>query len=152
MSIRTTLIALAIGTLALANGRIEASESNNDDIAQLIATDKRMQRAFVDRDVRVLNQILTDDYVLVGSRGNEETKADVIGEVESGAITWQINETSDLEVRAHGDTGVVVAILHSKGVSQGKAFDVRVKFSDVYIRDHGSWRNMHAHTCIIIPA
>jgi ketosteroid isomerase-like protein len=45
----------------------------------------------------------------------------------------------------HGDTGIVVALLHQKGVNKGQPFDYLVKFSDTYIREHGVWRNVHAH-------
>jgi len=48
-------------------------------------------------------------------------------------------------VRVHGDTAIVVATLHQKGVDHGQPFDSHVKFSDTYIRDHGRWRNVHAH-------
>ena len=116
-----------------------------NDVDQLIATDKRMQRAFVDRDVAALEQIFTDDYVLVVASGNERTKTEVISEVKSPDVRWEINETSGWKVRVHGDTGIVVATLHQKGVYHGKPFHNRVKFSDTYIRDNGSWRNVHAH-------
>jgi len=115
------------------------------DIAELIATDKRMQRAFVERDLDALREIFTDDYVLVVSSGAERTKADILAEVASPANRWEINESSGWVVRVHGDTAIVVATLHQKGVDQGQPFDSNVKFSDTYIRDHGRWRNVHAH-------
>ena len=115
------------------------------DIAELIATDKRMQRAFVERDLDALREIFTDDYVLVVSSGAERTKADILAEVASPENRWEINESSGWVVRVHGDTAIVVATLHQKGVDHGQPFDSNVKFSDTYIRDHGRWRNVHAH-------
>ena len=50
-----------------------AHATQPDDVTQLIAIDKRMQRAFIDRDWTALDEILTDDYVLVSSSGNELT-------------------------------------------------------------------------------
>ncbi|HEU4662642.1 MAG TPA: nuclear transport factor 2 family protein [Dokdonella sp.] len=115
------------------------------DIDALIATDKRMQRAFVDRDIAALREIFTDDYVLVLSSGVERTKAMILADVASPENRWEINETSGWAVRVHGDTAIVVATLHQKGTDHGHAFDSTVKFSDTYIRDHGRWRNVHAH-------
>ena len=48
-----------------------------DDVADLIATDQRMQRAFVDRDLAALEEILTDDYVLVLWNGVERRKREI---------------------------------------------------------------------------
>ncbi|NQD35757.1 nuclear transport factor 2 family protein [Permianibacter sp. IMCC34836] len=121
------------------------SDQLNDDIAQLIAVDKKMQRAFVDRDIASLQQIFTDDYTLVLASGAERNKQEVLAEVRDPANHWEINETSQWQVKVYRDTAIVVAMLHQKGVNAGQAFDSNVKFSDTYIRENGSWRNLHAH-------
>ena len=134
---RTFAAALALGAAS--------SPAVADDAADLIATDKRMQRAFVDRDVAALEEIFTDDYVLVLWNGVERTKAEVLREVRDPENRWEVNETSGWQVRVHGDLAIVVATLHQKGMQGDQAFDSNVKFSDTYIRENGKWRNVHAH-------
>ncbi|HKE48781.1 MAG TPA: nuclear transport factor 2 family protein [Rhodanobacteraceae bacterium] len=134
-------VAVSIALLCAANSA-PCAASDTDD---LIATDKRMQRAFVDRDVAALKEIFTDDYVLVLSSGTERTKAMILADVASPETRWEINETSGWQVKVHGDMAIVVATLHQKGVDHGEAFDSNVKFSDTYIRENGKWRNIHAH-------
>ena len=134
---RTFAAALALGAAS--------SPALADDAADLIATDKRMQRAFVDRDVAALEEIFTDDYVLVLWNGVERTKAEVLREVRNPGNRWEVNETSGWQVRVHGDLAIVVATLHQKGMQGDTPFDSNVKFSDTYIRDNGKWRNVHAH-------
>lgn len=136
---------LSGAVLVLAGVACDNAMATDDDVAQLIATDKRMQRAFVDRDVAALEKIFTDDYVLVVSSGQERTKAQILADVASPETRWEVNETSGWKVRVHGDMAIVVATLHQKGVDHGEAFDSNVKFSDTYIRDAGAWRNVHAH-------
>jgi len=143
MSRHATFASLAL-LCAVASDAFAANPTSND-VDQLIATDKLMQRAFVDRDVAALDAIFTDDYVLVVSSGKERTKAMILADVASPDVRWEINETSGWVVRVHGDTAIVVATLHQKGVDHGEAFDSNVKFSDTYIRDNGVWRNVHAH-------
>ena len=138
------LLALALGTAALIVAGASAAVAN-DDVAQLIAVDKKMQHAFVDKDLAALDAIFTDDYLIVLSNGAERTKQDILNDVRSPDIRWEINETSGWKVRVHGDMAIVVATLHQKGVDHGKPFDSNVKFSDTYIRDKGAWRNVHAH-------
>ncbi len=142
MYLRKTTAA-AIALIGVATSAIAASSAS--DVDQLIATDKRMQRAFVDKDVAALQEIFTDDYVLVVSSGNERTKPMILADVASPDTLWEINETSGWAVRVHGDMAIVVATLHQKGIDHGEAFDSNVKFSDTYIRDRGVWRNVHAH-------
>ena len=136
---------LAAAALAVTCVLPHPATAADDDVARLIAIDQRMQRAFVDRDLQVLREIFTDDYILVVSSGEERDKEAVIAEVASPDMRWEVNESSGWAVRVHGDTAIVVANLHQKGVDHGKPFDSNVKFSDTYTRVGGIWRNVHAH-------
>jgi ketosteroid isomerase-like protein len=142
MSVRTIATALSLACAAASSHAAAPATSDTD---QLIATDKRMQHAFVDKDVATLDKIFTDDYVIVLSSGMERTKPMILADVASTDTHWDINETSGWAVRVHGDMAIVVATLHQKGSVHGKPFDSNVKFSDTYIRDHGVWRNVRAH-------
>jgi ketosteroid isomerase-like protein len=122
-----------------------------DDVRALIETDQRQQHAYVARDWRALEEIFTDDYVLVLWNGVQRTKAQILAEAAKPESVWEINETSGWQVRVHGDLGIVVAELHQKGTSGGQAFDSVVKFSDTYVREDGRWRNVHAHASKSVP-
>lgn len=135
---------------ASAAGVVPAARGVDRDVADLIAADQRMQHAFVARDLAALREIFTDDYVLVVSSGEERSKAMVLAEVESPQVHWEINRSRGWAVRVHGDCAIVVATLHQKGVDNGKPFDSNVKYSDTWIRDHGRWRNVHAHASIAV--
>ena len=136
---------------ALAFGAV-ATSAAADDVADLIATDQRMQRAFVDRDLAALEAIFTDDYVLVLWNGVERTKHEVLASVRDPANRWEVNETSGWQVRVHGDLAIVVATLHQQGVQGDRPFDSHVKFSDTYLREDGAWRNVHAHASKAVDA
>lgn len=129
-----------------------AAATDADDIAALIAVDKEQQHAYITKDVAALERIFTDDYVLVLSSGRERRKAEILSDMQSPEAHWDINETSGWAVRVHGDTGMVVATLHQKGVDHGRAFDSWVKFSDTYVRENGAWRNVHGHASVATPA
>jgi hypothetical protein len=123
-----------------------------DAIAELIAVDKAMQASFVTRDVAAPAGILSDDYLLLASNGEEYRKADVLARLRSPDSRWDVNETSDWNVHVHGDVAVVVATLHQQGSDHGEPFDSRVTFCDAYVREHGVWRNIHAFACRVIGA
>jgi len=131
---------------ALALGSMSGNAAEYTDVAQqLISVDQTMQKAFLTNDVATLDAIFTDDYVLINSKGVEQSKADVLREAGDPETHWDINESSGWHVRVHGAVAIVVAVLHQKGVDHGHPFDSRVRFSDTYILERGRWRNMHAH-------
>jgi hypothetical protein len=117
-----------------------------DDIAQLVAVDRRMQRAFVDKNLVELQRILHADYLLVNSAGTTFTKSDVLAELSAPNSVWTINQSSHWRVRVHGEVGLVVADLHQQGIANGKPFNNTVTFSDTYVRTADGWQNIHAHS------
>jgi Domain of unknown function (DUF4440) len=139
------LTVIGLGSLMTHGGAMATGSHYTDEQLQLIAVDKRMQRAFVDKDIAILESILTDDYVLVLSDGSERTKSEVLKDAKSPDSRWEVNETSGWEVKIHGPVAIVVGTLHQKGIDSGKAFDSNVRFSDTYILERGQWRNVHAH-------
>jgi ketosteroid isomerase-like protein len=104
------------------------------------ALDAQYQEAVKKNDVAT--RILADDFVLVTGNGRKQTKADLLKESSSGEITYEHQEDTDRTVRVWNDTTVVTALLWAKGAQNGKSFDYKLWFSDVYVRTPSGWRYM----------
>ena len=59
--------------------------------------------------------------------------------IESGALSHESMESTDVEVRLHGDTAVVTGITISKGQFMGQGFTTRERATDVLARLDGRW-------------
>ena len=72
--------------------------------------------------------------------------------IKAGKFRWEVYDEKDVQVRTHGDTGVVIGTLEAKG--SGARFDVeqhtwvadpnatfsgKLHFTRVYIRQDGKW-------------
>ena len=138
---------LAAAAVALTTAGLVPSSAvpADDDASRVVEVDKRLQRAFVDRDLAALRATLVDDYVLVMASGEERTKDRLIGELASPELRWEVNEARGRSVRIHGDTAILVENLRQKGVERGKPFDRNVKVSSTWIRVGNDWRPVHAH-------
>jgi ketosteroid isomerase-like protein len=53
---------------------------------------------------------------------------------------------SDLKVRVHGDMGVVTGVNTAEAAD--KSFTVKVRFTDVFVKDKGVWRALSAQETI----
>jgi uncharacterized protein (TIGR02246 family) len=135
--------------VAVATCGVCRAASRDSDIAQLTALDRAMQRAVVDRDAKTFAGFFTDDYVLVSSSGKIYKKADVVAEIVSPEVHYDVNESSDVSVRVQGDTGLVIASLHQKGTDHGKPFDNHLRYTDTWVRQKGVWRNISAHASVV---
>jgi ketosteroid isomerase-like protein len=116
-----------------------------DDVSVLTALDRAMQRAVVDRDPVAFAGFLTDDYVLVVSNSRLVSKADVVAEIDSADGRMDVNDSSDLRVRVHGDTAIVIADLHQVGRNGDTPFDYWVRYTDTWIRTPAGWKCLSGH-------
>jgi acyl-CoA synthetase (AMP-forming)/AMP-acid ligase II len=109
----------ALGAVLMSIAPAPVATASDKETEELISIDKKMQSAFVDRDIATLEKILAEDYVLVLSSGTERTKAEVLADVASPDNQWEINETSDWNVRVPGNTAIVVVAPERRGPRQG---------------------------------
>lgn len=137
------LLALAATAAAMFIG-VRAAASRADDESTVAALDSQYQEAVKKNDAATMTRILADDFVLVSGNGRKQTKADLLKESLSGEYRYEHQEDTDRSVRVWDDTAVVTALLWAKGAHQGKSFEYKLWFSDVYVRTPAGWRYVFA--------
>jgi ketosteroid isomerase-like protein len=140
----TGSVSLLLATVLLATAAAPAHADDRGAAAALIARDRDMQRAVVDRDGARFADFLTDDYVLITSRSVAVDKAALVASI-TGADVLTTNDPSEPQVRVHGATAVIVGVLHQAGTVAGKPYDAWFRYTDTWIRDRGAWRCLSGH-------
>ncbi|HEX9084911.1 MAG TPA: nuclear transport factor 2 family protein [Gemmatimonadaceae bacterium] len=73
--------------------------------------------------------------------GGIMTKAQAVVDAGTDKTTFKSLDLSELNVRTEGNAAVVTGVNHEVGRDpQGKPFDRRVRFTDVYIKRDGRWQ------------
>jgi ketosteroid isomerase-like protein len=130
---------------------LRSTASREDDAKAVAALDSQYQEAVKKNDVATMDRILADDFVLVTGRGQTQTKADLLKESGGGTITYEHQEDTNQTVRVWGDTAVVTALLWVKGAENGKTFDYKLWFSDVYVRTPAGWHYVFGQASLRLP-
>lgn len=125
------LLGAAVSPLAA-----DASQCTNN----VLALDQEFQAATGRKDAAAIDRLLPDDYILITSKGAVETKAGLLAEARDPKIIYTHQEDSRQTVRIWGDTAVITALLWAAGTEDGKPFEYRVWFSDVYVCTPKGWR------------
>ena len=126
-----------------------APETDVGEIRRTIEElDIRYQLAVKNNDVETMDDILADDFVLVTGRGKVYTKGDLLDEARKKTNVYEHQEDSGRTVRVWGDTAVITALLWEKGEADGKAFDKKLWFSDVYKLTPSGWKYVFAQSSI----
>jgi ketosteroid isomerase-like protein len=143
------LPAFTLGILVMI-GATEARSSGDDE--KTVATlDTEYQAAVKNNDVATMDRILGDDFVLVTGLGKTYSKRDLLEEARSKRMQYERQEDSQQKVRVWGDTAVVTALLWAKGTQDGKPFDYKLWFSDIYLKTEKGWRYVFAQASTRIP-
>ena len=113
--------------------------------ADLAARVHAYDDAQIKGDKAALDDLLADDYVLVNSRGKRQRKSDLIADYTKPGFKLEpfaVEEPVEL-VWSDGAVMGGVATLH--GVDDGQAFEVRLRFSDIWAKRQGRWRVIYTH-------
>jgi hypothetical protein len=86
-----------------------------------------------------LERLLADDYILAGSTGRSQTKAEYLADaLAPGSKTLAV--ALDIRVRKVWDTGAVLGgAVDARGLKEGKEFTFKGRFVDVWEKRGGKW-------------
>ncbi|MCI3181340.1 DUF4440 domain-containing protein [Caulobacter sp. CCUG 60055] len=128
-------LALAAALAAAVAGGAEAAVP--PDLARAV---RDYDRAQVAGDRAELERLLADDYRLVNSAGEVETKAQLIADFTAPAYRLDPFVVREPIETAWRDGAVMGGLVRATGVDGGKRFDVVFRFADVWARRNGVWR------------
>ncbi len=71
---------------------------------ELLKLEDEFARAVASNDVDALDEILAEDWIIVGPDGNITDKARFLGVIKSGVLSHEVMESTDWRVCLYGDT------------------------------------------------
>lgn len=113
--------------------------------------DEAYQLAVKHNDVAGMDSILAPDFSLVVGKGTVYSREQLLDAARTRVITYEHQEDSQRQVRVFGSTAVVTALLWEQGVQNGKPFDKKLWFSDVYVRTPRGWRYVFGQASLALP-
>ena len=136
---------LALGTilLGLCSQSVPA-QSTSSEGTSLIEFADRFDQAQLQKEGRLLEQMVADDLVFITGSGERKGKRDFIAGWTDPADSYNPITLSDRVVTPLGpDAGMVSAETVLRGTSGGKSFSSRFRFTDTFKRTNGEWRAVH---------
>src|SRR5215472_18201013 len=98
----------------------------------VIALDKQRMDAMAKKDIATLNKLIGDDLIYTHSSARLDTKASLIGNMESGATVYTSVVPSNVKAQDLGDAVVLTGECRISVMSNGKPNSFGVRFTDVY--------------------
>lgn len=107
---------------------------------QIENLEKARFEAMQRKDVVFLAGALSPDLVYIHSNALVETKSDFLRSIETGKIVYERILVDEMKVRTYGKhTAILNGIVQVKGQLAGNGFELRLRYTDVYVKQGGKW-------------
>jgi ketosteroid isomerase-like protein len=145
-TIRNGLLALTLWLALGLPGAASAADAKPGEVpADLAARVHAYDEAQVKGDKAALEDLVADDYVLVNSRGQRQSKADLIRDYTKPGFKLEPFVIEEPVEIVWSDGAVMGGVARIRGVDDGEAYDIRLRFSDIWAKRNGKWRVIYTH-------
>lgn len=129
------------GILCLLAVSGHAQDDNPAAERELLGMERVLKlQALQSRDLKTLDDMLDDSFVLIDPDGKYFSKTQLLAFVKSADVLQFIGE--GMVVRVHGNTAVVTGLYQIKTVLHGKPGLERGRFVDTWLREKGKWKGI----------
>jgi ketosteroid isomerase-like protein len=120
------------------------------DTARFHEIQQQLATAWAARDEATIERLIAPDWIVTHVEGQRLTRAEVFRDMlESTSTRIESSALDEIEVRLFGDAAVVTGRNHARGTQSGTPFDVRLRFTDVFVRGSGEWQAVASHATLI---
>jgi len=117
------------------------------------AVERKFFAALLDANVEALDQILTDDFILIDvMSGSEVPKSVLLDLIGSKQLKFKSIELIDSRIRSYRAAAVITGSTLISGTFGEEAFNINSRYTHVYIEQKGQWRMVSAQGTQIAPA
>ena len=109
------------------------------DEAKVLDAEKRWTDAYKQHSVSALTSLLGEECAITVEDGRVFGKIGYLAHTADSSVKVDVAEESDVKVRLHGNVAVVTGAYHETGSSNGKRYEYRDRFTDVWMKVDGQW-------------
>jgi ketosteroid isomerase-like protein len=96
-----------------------------------------------------LASMMTDDATYTHSSAAVDTKASLLDSLRSGRVRYISIEPEERSVRVYGDAAVIQGIAHVLVKVPDRDIDVRLRFTELYVKQDGQWKMALWHSTTV---
>jgi len=117
--------------------------------ARILNLENAWNQAQGQKDGSALRMLLGPELVYVDYDGKLMDKAEYLAKVQAPSLQPAKLVNESMHVQLYGAVAIVSGVCHETGVKNGKAYSVRMRFTDTWIRHSESWMCVASHSTLI---
>jgi ketosteroid isomerase-like protein len=101
------------------------------------------------RDAGAIASLFDDTLVYVDYDGSLRNRAEYLQSVASPSSSPEHMYDEGMKVHVYSNAGVVSGVYRETGVTKGKAYTRRARFTDTWIKQSGQWKCVASQSTLI---
>jgi uncharacterized protein (TIGR02246 family) len=115
-------------------------QATADAEREIRALESGISAAIVGRDAPFIERVFDDDFVYTGVRGEVRGKKDIVADVTSGELCFELLRFDDVRVRVLGEAALVTGRATTRGKGPMGEISGKFRYTRVYAKRQGEWR------------
>jgi ketosteroid isomerase-like protein len=111
----------------------------SDEEGRILALETAWNHAEQNKDVAALDQLLASTLIYIDYDGTLQNKAQFLAEAKRESLHPEQITNDEMTAHVYGDAAVVTGIYREKGISKGKPYSRRGRFTDTWVKENGTW-------------
>lgn len=116
---------------------------------RILALENAWNQAVQQKDIPALEMLLGPELVYVDYDGKLMSKVEYMASVKDKSLRPKRIVSEFMNVRFYGAAAVVNGVYRESGVSNGKPYALRERFTDTWVRSKESWVCVASHSTLI---
>ena len=136
MKLTLILVTFVTAMFSQALGQIPRNEMQKE----VLRLENEFAQAVVKNDPEAIGRFLAEDWIIIEPDGGIIDRARFLEVIKSGALTHELMESDDINIRVYGNTAIVTGLTTSKGKFMEQVFTTRERATDVFVNENGRWQ------------
>jgi ketosteroid isomerase-like protein len=146
--LRTTCCCLLLALALLGQAAAQKSKDDSQE-TKLLIMEHLWNEAQVNRDARVLDAMIGNQFVNTEYDGEVSDKSKFLADIKDPQFKPASLTIQDVKVNMYADAAVVVGIYHTRGMYENKPYEHAGRFTDTWIYTDGRWQCVASHTSLL---
>jgi len=148
---RAMMFALLLFLFAVTCLAPQAAAQNSPDAEQtrILALENAWNQAEEHKDVAALQALLADSLVYIDYDGSYMDKEQFLTAIKAPSLHPEQIVNQAMTAHVYGDSAVVTGIYREKGVSAGKPYLRRGRFTDTWVKVNGTWQCVASQSTLV---
>ncbi|HSJ26392.1 MAG TPA: nuclear transport factor 2 family protein [Longimicrobiales bacterium] len=128
---------------------MDVSLADNQVEAEVVRAAHSWDAAMINNNPEDIGAFMAEEWTIIGPDGSVGDRSEFLELVRSGALTHNVMESHEIEVRVYGEAAVLTARGVSGGHYRGEPFHLVERVSNVFVRRHDRWICVLTHLSLI---